>query len=726
MASVLSDLNAQLARLEAIPLSSNIQSTDRASVKLGEKTFSVELSYSQWTQKALETFQEFRRKLIFERLTSQPETVKIDRELVCLQRNALSLIYRTKEALKLSEWNFKPVRPESKLRTDLTQLVERYKRNPDLYPGGEGHLTPIDREQITYACNQFPLAVEALLQRNTEDTNNDRWTTAFIKFCFRSPGASQISASHWIDIFFELPNETDDLMSHTFDKRFGAVDPSMLKMRIVDGTKALYMKISKQWVKTRGNAAKQAQVTLTSLVNKDVVYKTTIEDIYAQMRSKKTFYNNFEVVESEGLANWHTAQLGSYNPSTKNIDQIDVSQRDWIYALPVWKSLDLEHMQARYPGQLQWPHDLQDADRFALVMCATRETPNKDIARNHAFFELVIPEPGSPGKFRILPFGFQPPVFPETDVDQLVALQSTRPCILHYPDESSVLSQRQRDAECYIISREEFETIQLTLLNFVTKSREGKEVFQTTGSNCGKHVQKFYDDTIGQRFYKPFADLAKRAIPGQESRIQTQLKQITKGLNEDVLEALSTELSEALVLRHSFEEMGQLLALCFSTLSYSLKEGLEIQEMRMTAEEAQGKIVALYDSSQDQTKTDALLKADLKELMKLAIVSQQFYKTSVYDMEINVPLIGSVYRAVVSIRWEWLRKMIFKAFCLLLGSWRALAYKKQNGTMKKARISNHPLHGRVINLPAKMFDRPKEKKEYLRQAQAIKARLSNL
>lgn len=701
MTDALQRVNAQFRHLELTPLPRDVSPDLPAQVKLDGKDILEEHTYTEWLATAERIFESFRGQRIMVQIAGEP-TQEIDQGILSLERQALALIYRTNIAKP-------PTRPFEQLRDAFSAVLVRYKQNTDLYPSGAA-LTPFDRQQIQEACLNFPVAVEALLKRNPGNKDNDPWTMGFVKFCLRSPGASQIPAQHWIRIFFELPNETDSLMSCTFDKRIGAVNPRMLEIRSEDGTEALHMRINGVWTKVHGDAKKEV-VNLVNCVRDDQPdYTPTVSHVYKEMRGKRSAYNTVEVFErfgaqgDMGVLNWDAIQLGSFNPDTDALDIIDVTEDDWIYDLPVWRSVELADVHARFPGQIHWPAALPHNQRFAVAMRASREEASKEIANNHAYCELIVPEPGQPGRFRLLPFGFQPPTLPDNDVERLLNLQSTQLCNLHYPDESAVLSQRDQYAECFAITPEEFQVFQDTFSKFVQKSREGKEVFQPTGDNCGKHIQKLWDDTVGQRFYRPFKEIANAVIPGEDDRIASQVKRITKALDDDALEALSTELVDALVAGHHFEQMGDLMSLCLSTLAYSLNDGHEIADFKITPEEARQRIEELYRSQPDAA--DGIMLADLKTLIKTAVASQQFYKASVFEARVGNPILGSVYNFICTVEWEWLRNFLFRALCFVLGSWRTYTYEKTDGTPKTVSVWNHPLHGRAFNLPAQAFYRP--------------------
>lgn len=618
----LNALNPQLAKLEQIPVRPDISAAAKAPVEGEARTY----------QQLVDDAQGVRLGLVFEKLTDEPDA---ENDLWMLERQQIALMYRTKGRTHA------PARDE--LLTDFTRIIERYKRKADLYPGGNGQLTAHDRAQIARVCNEYPVFVEALLRRHTksaeiernsnslvwdkldkrmypkfvrqyfvyhdeDDKYKDPWTEGFVKFCLRSPGASGIDAPEWIKVFVEYPNETDALMKATLDKRIGAVSPDMLSLRPqADGSLAVSIKIQGVWERVQGT--KKQSVALRNLVDtKATPHSLPKQDIYSKMRAKRSGYEDVEVFQ-EGILNWDSIQLGSFNPTTHQIDQVDVNQPDWLLKLPPWRVVDEAQLQQRFAGQVRWPYS---GTRFALAVCATRETADLNIPNNHGFFEVVAEV--EPGKFVILPFGFQPPTLPDSDIDKLCFLQSTQPGMLHYPDESDYLSQRQKFSEFFAIDGAEFQVLQKHLAHFVEKARAGQEVFQPTGNNCARHVQKVYDTVIGQRFYKPFEEFVESLFPDRE--VHEEIKVIRKELDDEALSVLSKEVAEHLIAGKDQAKMASLLHLCINTLADVLKiNGTPIAAYKVTEAEALQKIQALY--AENPAGADAILTNDLQKLITL-------------------------------------------------------------------------------------------------------------
>lgn len=689
MVSSLQRLNAHFAQLEATPPPMGSEQQAEDEVKLNLK------HVSRLIQKALEI-----RQLVGGKGNIPSREDKVG--LLQLERNEMALKYRSGQVAS-------DVSPFEVLQRELSTLIKRYKANPNLYPGGDGSLTAMDEAQIEETCLRFPEFAKTLLLRNSETTRHDPWTVDYVKFCLRSPGASglRLNAAHWIKIFVEYPNEVDQLKSTTLDKRLGAINPQLLDFQEEEetGRKVLCMKIDGRWEKIQGN--KDREISLLNRVTlSSPAHRLTIQEIYRQMREKKAKYYDVEVFSESGITLWDTANLGSWNPVRQTPDLIDLNAPRWIESLPIWRIMDMSQLKAYFPNQIYWGSAIPHQNRFGLVMSATRGTATLEVGDNHGFFYLIIPEENE--KFRVLPCGFQPEELPQdTILSKALMLMGTQKCIFHYCDESAFRSDRQRAGKFVAITPAEFLMIQEWLKNFIQKSREGKEVFQATGRNCAKHAQKCYDRTVGQRFYQPFIELATRILP-EEHEIQDQIKQITKGLNDKILHALSQKLATRLIETHNYGGMAEMMALCFNTFSYTLNLEKPAAEFNLTKEDALRMITGLYE--EDPNRAKAIIEHDLPQLFTAAIESQQFYKLSVFKASLDKPVLGPIFKRISKIQNEKLRLFCYFTLSFLLAPWRSYTYLKKNGYRKTVRLwSSAPYKNGNLFLPAQLFEWEKQR-----------------
>ena len=323
-------MNQQLAQLEATPF----RPGDPAPVAVTIDGVREEHTYDEWRVLARDAKSDVCRLLMAERSEEEGE------QLLMIERQELALIYRSNLPDGFSG------DPEN-LKRDLAEIITRYKQrppakgNPSLYPGRENEpLSIFDHNQINHLCDNYPRFAEALIRRNPAGTTDDDLTEGFIKFCLRSCGASGKPALHWVGIFVKYPNEVEQLMRATLDKRLGATDPDLLQVRQrEDGSYALFMKIDNVFQEVLGEKSGK-RVSLKNRVQIGApAYETTVKEIYKQIAAKRAGYFNFEVFQ-EGVINWEALKLGSYNPGSRDHNVIDVTQPNWLYnAIPIWKTL---------------------------------------------------------------------------------------------------------------------------------------------------------------------------------------------------------------------------------------------------------------------------------------------------------------------------------------------------------------------------------------------------
>ncbi len=617
-----------------------------------------------------------------------------------LKRGELSLQYRAEIAPEGDAENLIP---------RLEAAVEARKRSPKLYPGGNGQLTQLDRDQIAVACRQFPAFVQAMLDWSEHDKS---WIDGFIKFNVRSPGAFGKAAPHWVAIFVLFPCEVDQLMDAALDKRFGATNPDGL--RIEDGE--LQMLIDGTW-HTIPVEKEQSMVTLRNRVHP--VSRDPLElswrEMYGQFKAKRAGYFDVEVTEL-GVTNLNAIHIGSRNPQTGTIDEFDVTSKGWIRNLPVWRRASFADLRERYGDRLDWGNR-QHHECYGIAICATRAHADRNVLETHGFFELIVPS-DQEGEFLIYPFGFQPETLPDKDLEKLSRIQATHPCFRHYPDESVALTNRQMHAEFFPCSFEEYEKTEELLGLF-------RGVFQITGDNCAYHViNNIYDKIIGHRFYNAFEELAASIFQCTTNEIHPIMERMTRDLDGEArrkfvadfvgkLLAGATDQSktgfalEDAIIDHerlpARTGIETLFKICFESLadSFGVQENIEgILERSLKNVQS---ILESKKSFLENKNYRAQLQQALEQLIHLTFESHQLYATSVWNLESTNWLIGGLLDIARMIPWEGLRNVLMRFVLFLFGSFRWGSYQEIDGTWTSKSVWNHPYHASKMQLPAELF-----------------------
>ena len=282
--------------------------------------------------------------------------------------------------------------------------------------------------------------------------------------------------------------------------------------------------------------------------------------------------------------------------------------------------------------------------------------------------------------------------------------------MLHIIDESAYLSNRQFYGEAYSLTPDEYQALQEHLAHFVAKARQGKEVFQPMGHNCARHAQKFYDKSIGSKFYKPFEALAARvAGEGYQSLSHETVKKITKGLSDEALTTMANDVAEGVVKQGNKGEIGNLIMMCFQALSTSAAN--PGQQLGISHAEAMEQVRVLLES--DLANGRIRLKNDLATLIKLAFESQQLYSMSLLDISSETldP------QSTSSKQYHGSRSAM--SYCALFSLYSDLGegipMKNKMEPRRLCEARNHDYHATKIQLPARAFDRP-ERVTGLREA----------
>jgi len=581
-------------------------------------------------------------------------------------------------------------------RDRFSALIETYKRNQKIYPGGGGPLTEKDRAQVETACLRYPHFVETLLRRTEINPHRDRWMEKFVKFCLRGKMR--------VDVFVETPNEADGLAKRHFDKRIGTVDPDFVQFIRHQGMRVLAMRIDGTLRPIQGNH-KNDVVPLSNRLNLEAPHSSLrISTIFDQFKKKTLSYGSLEVVHQRGVILWDAIEMGVPNLETGEMTLLDVDQPGWILRMPPIGVIETQDLQQLYPGQR-----VCEEGGYGLVIRASREKPTRELLNNHAFIELIVPNPQQPGQFFRYPIGFQPKQYPSTAYGQLNFLQNTEAAGVHGIDESGYLTNRQQTGVFLTLSHSEFESTLDYLRTQIRRGREGNLYFQMTGENCGFFVQELYDAVRGNNFYDPLRNQLQEIVGWDPEVVQEKMDRIKRGLDSKALEEVAVALSSRLSETDDREGMQLLLDSCLRALNQLLPSDVDPFEFPS--------IQAVYQKNSPE-EARRILQESLENLICITVNSQQFYKVSILDAEINKPLLSHIYAFLHMIPWEALRVIVLRILMFVFfASWRGYDYIDRHGTPQVARSLTSPVASNaMINLPARLFEWGAEQRERLRIA----------
>lgn len=610
--------------------------------------------------------------LVFGLLGSKTYEQEEREEIQQLDRQRISLMYRTHMA-----------QPSPAPVAEFTKMIADRKKDKSLFPGGDGKLTESDKAKIDEVCTKYPLFAKALLK-------DKQWTGDFIKFCLRSGIA--------VDVFVLLPNESKWMMDHHLDKRYGAIDPSMVQIQKRDGVMVLSLKMNGVFQRVQGDFKHEPANLDCDFKGKHYTYDWTIAQVCDQIQAKTHSYEHVEVTH-KGIIAFNAIELGVYNQKTGKVDRVNPKDKDWLSQLPTLKSVTLKELQDRYPDQ---KINLKKGESGFIVR-VNRAKADLNLIHNHAFAEFVIPDPAHPGKYLLYPMGFQPTSLPDNKWDMLKMFQHSLPAGLHYPDEGIYLLQRQHAGLFFTLRPDEYPLLMRELSKFLTKVQEGKKCFQSFDRNCARFVQRLFNKVLGQRFFQPLSHIAKTVLP--EKKVHILMKRIVQDQDNQALEELLDSVLSNLCQGNHVGRLNKLMDVCLDSLALT---------MRTTKQELLGKLGPI-DLAEvlKQMNGAALAQKNGKKLAMLAHLNQQFFRVNVHYTTILVPGLKQVFNGISSLPTVFLRNIATRALLIFIHicvffryfSWGGYIREKDiNGSKVKVHVQvRYSKLFSTLNLPAALL-----------------------
>lgn len=608
----------------------------------------------------------------------------------------------------------------------LVGICQRYKKNPKLYPGGDGELTKYDRKQLRLLAEKYPHFAEQLIKNNQKGGSSDHLTTEFVKWALRERCS--------IDVFVQFPHERMLLSACFLSKRTGAVHQSEgIKVIQEEGRKVVALKMqtgeggTSAWVNILDKGVK---VKLPNLVDPTApLYELTIKEMFDQFGKKTRGYENVEYVD-DGVVNWHAGKLGSYDPTVGKYDVLrPKDDASWLTKIPTLARMDREELREHYPGQT-----LCENGQYAFGIRATRIRPNYDISECHGYIELIIPD--GEDSFLIKPFGLQTKVLPQNDGERVYHIASTQIGAIHTPDESFYLSQRQSIGEIFPVSSREFNLLRDYIGHNIEKANDGNKIFQAIGNNCANFAQRCHRVVLGSHLIEHIEELVTQKL-GNSPFILRKLKDGLFAFDDEDLE----DLLEDMIPTLSYAELALVIEKCHGSLARTLlKDQLDLLPPIDSFN-------ALNIDSSDRP-SDEIQEAVIK-LVLLSLKSQQFYRMHALDADYHGPLnyiviplrmidtlikwaieliqciifIKSIGRFVTK-PLQWLRNLQLALLSLLLLSFRWKQVASKTGEVRYKSVLTNKYHWRkTFNLPCAMWKREEEKPALQKKVSAVAHKL---
>lgn len=604
-------------------------------------------------------------------------------------------------------------------------------------------LSPEDEQQLMRACMEFPLFVDLLLSRNTRaGVAKDSLVKEFMKWSLLS-GCS-------VGVFVQALNERIELTRLFMDRRVGAVEREngfrfeKLEATREDSPRVVTLRIDGKRESIHGEAGKNRTITLTNTADSSrPPLELTVRQAFKAIIDKRFdygdveyFHGNVQVGEEGdvrdvpvGLGNMNVIHSGSVDGKTGEIVPFDFTQIEgsptdqainFLNKLPAFSVKTKSEMQNLFPGQ-----KLPERDgEHGFAVCSTRSQATLNISGTHGFMMLIMRQ--ADGRYRLYPMGLQPDELPNGTLSILWSLYDTRKASIHYIDDS-VYTHREFAGEMHVLPEEDFNKLVMDVRQLFIEGRQGNLIFQPLGENCASLPARLLRKRITNKLEDPLFEVISKLSKDKRTSLDpneiTRLCNRTFGYFDD--EALSKLLDTMMnVLLNpaldvpraegDIEELKKVIHGAIDLIKATMMKDHDSSWDPAALKVRLGQILNTYARAtvEERSRMCEELKTQLKELVRLAVRGQHYYRKYVLDADFDAPL-GGLVSVLNWIPWAWLRNALytFITFVFLWSfRWHTITEKKVDGdktvevTTRQSVLTSEYWDSKEIHFPAQLFD----------------------
>lgn len=291
--------------------------------------------------------------------------------------------------------------------------------------------------------------------------------------------------------FIEFPNTVSHLIESNLSERIGRMDAASLKIK-KGHSKILTLPFE---------GVDHNILNVDYIIDFKGGMRLSIGQIFKMFKNKHYESGHLEFMK-EGIINWNSLKLGSYNAELGVVESIDVSAKKWWKKLPLFKTLSLEKVIDRY-GVV--PH----GGEWIAAASSTRGSLSLDFNNTHAFLEVAIPD--EQGSYNIFDFGKFASIFPKNFFEAIKMLCKNSHASIAYPDENVYYTHRENALAPFILDESGAERLMDSIKEDIQASRSTNFVYQIESENCAKWVEHKLVDALGEfniphLFWMPLLD----------------------------------------------------------------------------------------------------------------------------------------------------------------------------------------------------------------------------
>jgi len=454
----------------------NIAKAITKTLDILEKTPVIFQNDLQTTQSQYKKFLPYFKaySVIEEKLQHSPNP-EVKNELSIIKQRILGLKYRI-ESIH-GGIDKKTTLDEAQLKY-LCHLASTWKSNQKLYPNNAKALTERDMIKLREAC-LYPEFIRFLSSDKAVQGLFFNWTIR------DNNGPAQ---------FIEFPATCSRLQACILSKRIGRLTPqelNIVKNNITGGyQKIICLPFYINHQMTRVNILDDS-ISIT--LNDNLCL--SINEIFKAFSNKKTRPGNIEYFGTTGIMNWNNFECGSWNPTTKSYNRINLKERTWWKELPILEELSKQQVEEKYQVTLK------DGEWVRCVI-STRDDLNFSAMGQHGYIEMAIPLDHN--RYAIYPFGKFPKHYPTYKLPQIRLVTQTVLARIEYPDENTFYSHRQHATNPKVKLPEEGMIMMDRIRDDIMKAIHDNLPFQLGYDNCARWAEETIVSAEGKDAPNPF------------------------------------------------------------------------------------------------------------------------------------------------------------------------------------------------------------------------------
>ena len=207
-------------------------------------------------------------------------------------------------------------------------------------------------------------------------------------------------------------------------------------------------------------------------------YKATLATVFDHIKRRNKYWVDF-IISEKGIHNWNARHWGPRNSlgAVLKIPLVD----EWYRHVPVIERYTLEQAKQKYSAAL-------DGTNCAVIVRASRSSPDLDVLGTHGYMDLCIPERDGKTYFLISPGKFTR-IVPKNVNEMFRLLCDTVYGVVVSHDTSVVYGRRNQTQHPKIVSMEDFISLAEYMAKSIDEARNGNMVFSMAES-CAKWVQE--------------------------------------------------------------------------------------------------------------------------------------------------------------------------------------------------------------------------------------------